>query len=185
MSRPNRMHYPRLILAVNTLFTLSLTILAVVLLQVLPGLLCGVGYALGALSVLTLLPCAREWLSPSYLELSGNQAIIKWNNWRLTGTVASIDLPAKKPIRLVVQMTDAKTLIDPVGPLFLLASWITYPAIKPFSAPWWAPLYPMGKEQLGSMLGISPDGSLVITFAIRIFGKRNVRRVVKNATAGN
>ncbi len=181
MSAANRLYFPRLILVFDTLCALSLTMTAVVLIQLPPAILRGSGYALCALSVLLLLPCAREWLSPSYLELSGNNAIVKWNNWRLNGTVAAIDLPAIKPARLALKLTTATTLIDPVGPLFLLASWILYPAIKPFSSSWRAPLYPISKEKLNAMLGIAPDGSLVISFATRIYGRRRLRRVVENA----
>jgi hypothetical protein len=184
MTRPNRLYFPRLILAADTLFVLSLTMLAVVLIQLTPGLLCGSGYALGVLAVLALLPCAREWLSPSYLEVAGNGAEIKWNNWRLTGSVVSADLPAKQARRLVLKLSGAKLLIDPVGPLFLLSSWLVYPVIDHFVPSWWAPLYPVSRKQLASMLGIAPDGSLTLSFPVRTFGKRSLRRVIDNAAAG-
>ncbi|MCU0607583.1 MAG: hypothetical protein MUF78_09250, partial [Candidatus Edwardsbacteria bacterium] len=126
----------------------------------------------------------REWLSPSHLEIVGNEAELKWNNWRLTGTVVSADLPAKKARRLALKLSGAKLLIDPVGPLFLLSSWLVYPVMRCFVPSWWAPLYPVGKTQLASMLGVAADGSLTLSFPARTFGKRNLRRVIDNAAAG-
>jgi hypothetical protein len=183
MPDTNRIPYPRVMLANSTLLVLTVTVLAVVLIQFPPGVVCGIGYALGALSALLLLPCAREWFSPSYLELSGNAAALKWNNWRVSGTVAAADLPGKKARRLVLTLNGVETLIDPVGPLFLLASLITYPVIRYFVPSWWAPLYVIGKRQLDAMLGVSPGRSLTISFPTRIFGRRRMRRVVENATS--
>ena len=185
MARPNRLYFPRLMLVMDTLLALSLTMTGVVLIQLPSGVLRVAGYAAFALSVLVLLPCAREWLSPSYLELTGNAAVVKWNNWRLDAAVSSVDLPAKKPVRLVLRLADGKTRIEPVGPLFLLASWIIYPLIKPFSAPWRAPLYPVSAKQLDKMLGLAPDGSVEVSFATGIYGRRKLRRVVEQSTAGN
>jgi hypothetical protein len=184
MHHNNRIYYPRLILVSNTLLVLTLIIMGVVLVQLPPGVLCGAGYALSVGAVLLLLPCAREWFSPSYLELSGNTARLKWNNWRVTGTVASVDLPVKKARRLVLNLTGVESLIDPVGPLFLLASLITYPVIKHFVLSWWAPLYVINQKQLEAVLDVSPERSLTVSFPTRIFGRRRMRRVVDTAAAG-
>ena len=184
MARPNRLYFPRLMLALETLLALSLAMSGALLVP-LPWLAAKLpGYLLCALSALALLPCAREWLSPSYLELSGDTAVVKWNNWRLDAAVSAVDLPAKKPVRLLLRMTGAKTRIEPVGPLFLLASWLIHPLIKPFSAPWRAPLYPVGRKQLEAMLGMAPDGSFSISFAAFVYGRRKLRRVVANAAPG-
>lgn len=184
MTDTNRIYYPRVMLACNTLLVLTLTMMAVVMIQFPPGLVRGIGYALSALSALLLLPCAREWVSPSYLELSEKTALIKWNNWRVSGNVAAMDFPAKKAQLLVLKLNGAETLIDPVGPLFLLASFVLYPIMKPFVPAWWAPLYVISKKQLDGMLGLTGGRTLVISFPAPVFGTRRIRRVIENATRG-
>lgn len=184
MHHNNRLTFPRAILAGITMLVLAVIIASGLLIQeqqVLPRV---TGYVLAVLSVISFLPVSREWVSPSLLELCGKTALIKWNNWRVSGNVERIDFPAKKARRLVISLNEPITLIDPVGPLFLLASFVLYPVMKPFLPAWWAPLYPVNKHQLDAMLGTSPAGSLVISFPARIFGRRRMRRVVANATAG-
>ncbi|MDI6739004.1 MAG: hypothetical protein QME74_01395 [Candidatus Edwardsbacteria bacterium] len=181
MSHNNRLYFPRLILFGITLLVLALIFVSVVLIQEQAILIRAAGYALAALSALSFLPVSREWISPSYLELSGNAALIKWNNWQVSGNVGEIDFPAKKPKRLGISLTEAETRIDPVGPLFLLSSIVLYPILKPIVPAWWAPLYAINKKQLDGILGMASSKSLAVSFPAPVFGKRRMRRVIENA----
>lgn len=183
MQNNNRLRFPGLLLLGLTLLDLSLIFLSVVLIQGQRGFAVGLGYALAVLSVVSFLPVAREWLSPSFLEIAGNEAELKWNNWLLSGRVVKADLPARKVKRLSLTLSGVETRIDPVGPLFLLASFILYPVLRPVTPAWWAPLYVINKGQLSRMLGVSTDNSLTISFPATIFGRRKLRRVVENQTA--
>jgi hypothetical protein len=179
----SRLTFPRAILAGITLMVLGLIVVSGLLIQerqVLPRV---TGYVLAVLSAISFLPVSREWVSPSYLELSGKTALVKWNNWRVSGNVAAMDFPAKKARRLVITLNQPRTLIDPVGPLFLLASFVLYPVMRSFVPSWWAPLYVINKMQLDAMLGVSPGGSLTVSFPTRIFGRRRMRSAVDNAAA--
>jgi len=180
VKHPNRLRFSRSLLLGITLLDLALIFLSVLLIQGHRGLVVGTGYAVAVLSVVSFLPVAREWLSPSHLELAGDGAELKWNNWRLTGTVVSADLPAKKARRLVLALSDIAVVIDPVGPLFLLASLILYPVLRPLPPAWWAPLYVISKKQLSGMLGASVGGALTISLPTIIFGRRRLHRALKN-----
>lgn len=181
MKHPHRLSFPRLLLLAITLLDLALIFLSVVLIQGQQALSIGIGYALAALSVVSLLPAAREWLSPSHLELTGDGAELKWNNWRLAGRVVRADLPARKARALALELSGCEIHVDPVGPLFLLASLVLYPVLRPVTPAWWTPLYVISKRQLSGMLGLSSEGPLTIAFPTLVFGKRRLRRVIENA----
>jgi len=184
MSATNRLYFPRLTLSALTALPLALIFVSVVLIQQAPTLPRAAGFALLTLSTLSLLPVYREWISPSYIEIANGSATVKWNNWQVTGNIGRIDLPSKNVKQLGIILNQARPRIDPVGPLFLLASFALYPLIRLLLPAWQASLYVISKKQLDSRLGTAGDGTLTLSFPAFIFGKRRVRRVVEYTATG-
>ncbi len=184
MSSLNSLRFSRLLLSALTLLAAALLILGVVMLQQAQPAFQAAGIVILALAALSLLPVSREWISPSSIEIAHGGATIKWNNWQVTGAIGKIDLPAKNAQRLAISLVDIQTRIDPVGPLFLLASLVLGLLAGPLLPAWQASLYVTGRKQLDSRLGMAGDNTLALSFPVFIFGRRNVRRAVASAAAG-
>jgi len=132
---------------------------------------------LGALLLFTLaLALAmlfREAIVPSWIERNDCTLAVRWNNWRMEGTLISAGLLDKR--RLVLTLKDVRLALTPVGPLMGLASLALRPVLGLFLPGFLAQSYYFNQEAL--MKGLrNGEGNYQLSFPALLLGKGKVKK---------
>ncbi len=88
----------------------------------------------------------RESIAPSKLEKSGDQVIVRWNNWKLSGKILSAGFQGKH--KLLLEVGDADLALTPVGPMMGLAGMMIKPLLGLMLPDFLAQSYYFKKESL-------------------------------------
>lgn len=168
-----RIGLSRLVWALAFLSDLALILAASFLITLGPLLATVMGALLLFSLALALAMLFREAIVPSWIEREGTSLTVRWNNWRLEGTLVSAVLLEKR--RLAIGLRDASLVLTPVGPLMGLASLALKPVLGLFLPGWMAQSYYFSKESLLMSLR-TEDGKYQLTFPGFLLGKRKVRK---------
>lgn len=115
----------------------------------------------------------REIIVPSWIEKNGENIIIRWNNWRLDGTLVSAGFEGKRKLSLTID--DIKMTITPVGPLMGLAGLALKPLLGLFLPDYLAQSYYFKKESLLKKIR-SGENHYKLVFPVILLGKRKVKK---------
>jgi len=115
----------------------------------------------------------RELIVPSWIEKNGNDLVVRWNNWRLDGTLTSAGFHGKRKLSLM--MADVKMTITPVGPMIGLAGLALKPLLGLFLPGFLAQSYYFKKESLLKKIR-SGDNHYELIFPVFLLGKRKVKK---------
>jgi len=173
MKNENIIRFSRWLWAVFFLLDL-LAILAlsfVITLNILPLVIFGSVLLLFSAFVLAML--FRESIAPSGLEKSGDQVIVRWNNWKLEGRLLSAGFQGKH--KLLLEIGDAGLVLTPVGPMMGLAGLALKPLLGLFLPGFLAQSYYFKKETLLKKIR-SGDNHYTLVFPAFPLGKRKVKK---------
>lgn len=115
----------------------------------------------------------RELIVPSWIEKDGNDLVVRWNNWRLKGTLVAAELSDKRTLALT--MKDAKLALTPVGPMMGLAGMALKPLLGLFLPGFLAQSYYFKKESLLKKIR-SGENHYKLVFPVFLLGKRKVKK---------
>jgi len=115
----------------------------------------------------------RESIVPSGLEKSGDQVIILWNNWKLSGKILSAGLQGKH--KLLLEVGDADLVLTPVGPMVGLAGMMIKPLLGLVLQDFLAQSYYFKKESLLKKIR-SGENHYKLVFPVILLGKRKVKK---------
>jgi hypothetical protein len=115
----------------------------------------------------------RELIVPSWIEKNDNVIVVRWNNWRLDGTLAGAGFEGKRKLSLTID--DIKITITPVGPLMGLAGLALKPLLGLFLPAFLAQSYYFKKESLLKNIRIDEQNCKLV-FPAFLLGKRKVKK---------
>lgn len=115
----------------------------------------------------------REAIAPSWIERDDSTLTVRWNNWRLEGTLVAAELLDKR--RLAIRLKDTRLALTPVGPLMGLASLALRPALGLFLPGFLAQSYYFNKEPLLKNIRTGEENYQLI-FPAFLLGGRKVKK---------
>jgi len=115
----------------------------------------------------------RESIVPSGLEKSGDHVIIHWNNWKLSGKLASASFQGKR--KLSLEIRDITMVLTPVGPMMGLAGMMIKPLLGLVLPDFLAQSYYFKKESLLKKIR-SGENHYKLVFPVILLGKRKVKK---------
>lgn len=173
MNNENILRASRWLWAVLFLLDL-LAILALsflITLKILPLIILGSVFLLFSAFGLAML--FRESIAPSGLEKSGDQVIVRWNNWKLSGKILSAGFQGKR--KLLLEISDVNLVLTPVGPMMGLASLAIKPILGLLLPDYLAQSYYFKKESLLKKIR-SGENHYKLVFPVFLLGKRKVKK---------
>jgi len=115
----------------------------------------------------------RESIAPSGLEKSGDQVIVRWNNWKISGRILSAGFQGKR--KLLLEVSDINLMLTPVGPMMGLAGMMIKPLLGLLLPDFLAQSYYFKKESLLKKIRYG-ENHYKLVFPVFLLGKRKVKK---------